>query len=272
MSTISTSTNRLTVKDFQKMKIKNEKISALTAYDYSMATVLDQAGIDLLLVGDSAANVCAGFDTTLPITLDQMIYHAGSVVRGSSRAFVAVDMPFGSYQGSSKKALKSAIKIIKESGAHAVKMEGGPEIADSIRSVVSAGIPVLGHLGLTPQSIHALGSYGVQGKDDTAALKLKEDCECIQDAGCFGIVLEKIPASLASAITEKLVIPTIAIGAGNSCDGQILVSYDMLGLNKGFNPKFLRRYAQIYDEIFSAAEAYIRDVRSMEFPNSNEQY
>jgi 3-methyl-2-oxobutanoate hydroxymethyltransferase len=263
---------RITTHILQEMKQRGEKISMLTAYDYSMATVLDDAGLDVLLVGDSASNVMAGHETTLPITLDQMIYHAQGVVRGASRAFVVVDLPFGSYQGNSKEALSSAIRIMKESGAHGVKLEGGTEIVDSIERIITAGIPVMGHLGLTPQSIYKFGTYTVRAKDEAEAEKLKVDAQALQDAGCFGIVLEKIPAALAKEVSESLHIPMIGIGAGPHCDGQVLVVNDMIGLTKGFKPRFLRQYLNLYEEITTAAKAYIRDVKANDFPNEKEQY
>jgi len=263
---------RITTHILQEMKHSGEKISMLTAYDYSMATVLDDAGLDVLLVGDSASNVMAGHETTLPITLDQMIYHAQSVVRGASRAFVVVDLPFGSYQGNSKEALNSAIRIMKESGAHGVKLEGGTEIVDSVERIITAGIPVMGHLGLTPQSIYKFGTYTVRAKDEAEAEKLKTDALALENAGCFGVVLEKIPAALAKDVSERLHIPTIGIGAGPHCDGQVLVVNDMIGLTKGFKPRFLRQYVNLYEEILGAAQSYIRDVKSNDFPNEKEQY
>lgn len=263
---------RITTHILQEMKQSGEKISMLTAYDYSMATVLDDAGVDVLLVGDSASNVMAGHETTLPITLDQMIYHAQGVVRGATRALVVVDLPFGSYQGNSKEALISAIRIMKESGAHAVKMEGGTEIAESIQRIITAGIPVMGHLGLTPQSIYKFGTYTVRAKDEAEAEKLKIDARALQDAGCFAVVLEKIPAALAKEVSENLDIPVIGIGAGQHCDGQVLVVNDMIGLTKGFKPRFLRQYVNLYEEILGAAQSYIRDVKAKDFPNEKEQY
>jgi len=263
---------RITTHILQEMKQSGEKISMLTAYDYSMATVLDDAGVDVLLVGDSASNVMAGHETTLPITLDQMIYHAQGVVRGATRALVVVDLPFGSYQGNSKEALISAIRIMKESGAHAVKMEGGTEIVDSIQRIITAGIPVMGHLGLTPQSIYKFGTYTVRAKDEAEAEKLKIDAQALQDAGCFAIVLEKIPAALAKEVSVSLQIPVIGIGAGQHCDGQVLVVNDMIGLTKGFKPRFLRQYVNLYEEILGAAQSYIRDVKAKDFPNEKEQY
>lgn len=263
---------RVTTHILQEMKHRGEKIAMLTAYDYSMATILDDAGLDVLLVGDSASNVMAGHETTLPITLDQMIYHAQGVVRGASRAFVVVDLPFGSYQGNSKEALNSAIRIMKESGAHGVKLEGGAEVAESIQRIITAGIPVMGHLGLTPQSIYKFGTYTVRAKDEEEANKLKTDIIALQDAGCFAVVLEKIPAKLAKEVTESVHIPTIGIGAGPSCDGQVLVVNDMIGLTKGFKPRFLRQYINLYDGILDAAKAYITDVKANDFPNEKEQY
>ncbi|WP_443946183.1 3-methyl-2-oxobutanoate hydroxymethyltransferase [Pedobacter sp. AW1-32] len=263
---------RVTTHILQAMKQRGEKISMLTAYDYSMATILDDAGLDVLLVGDSASNVMAGHETTLPITLDQMIYHASSVIRAVKRAFVVVDLPFGSYQGNSKEALNSAIRIMKESGAHGVKLEGGEEIVESVQRIIAAGIPVMGHLGLTPQSIYKFGTYTVRAKEDAEANKLKTDVLALQAAGCFAIVLEKIPAALGKVATESLSIPTIGIGAGQHCDGQVLVVNDMIGLTKGFKPRFLRQYVNLYEEIYGAAQAYIRDVKANDFPNEKEQY
>lgn len=263
---------RVTTHILQEMKQRNEKIAMLTAYDYSMATILDDAGLDVLLVGDSASNVMAGHETTLPITLDQMIYHAQSVVRGANRAFVVVDLPFGSYQGNSKEALNSAIRIMKESGAHGVKLEGGIEVVDSVQRIITAGIPVMGHLGLTPQSIYKFGTYTVRAKDEAEANKLKTDVLALQEAGCFAVVLEKIPAKLAQEVTQSLHIPTIGIGAGPHCDGQVLVVNDMIGLTKGFKPRFLRQYLNLYDNIKEAAQSYISDVKANDFPNETEQY
>ncbi|MEL6143122.1 MAG: 3-methyl-2-oxobutanoate hydroxymethyltransferase, partial [Bacteroidota bacterium] len=244
----------------------------LTAYDYSMARILDAAGVDVLLVGDSASNVMAGFETTLPITLDHMIYHAGSVVRGVDRALVVVDLPFGSYQGNSKLALESTIRIMKESGGHAVKLEGGAEIAESIKRILSAGVPVMGHLGLTPQSIYKFGTYTVRAKQEAEAAKLKEDALLLQELGCFAIVLEKIPAALGKEVSESLSIPTIGIGGGQHCDGQVLVTHDMLGITKDFHPRFLRRYVELFEVIQDATSAYIKDVKAGDFPNETEQY
>jgi 3-methyl-2-oxobutanoate hydroxymethyltransferase len=263
---------RITTHILQEMKQRGEKIAMLTAYDYSMATILDDAGLDVLLVGDSASNVMAGHETTLPITLDQMIYHAQGVVRGATRAFVVVDLPFGSYQGNSKEALNSAIRIMKESGAHGVKLEGGVEVVESIQRIITAGIPVMGHLGLTPQSIYKFGTYTVRAKDEEEANKLKTDILALQEAGCFAVVLEKIPAKLAKEVTESVLIPTIGIGAGQDCDGQVLVVNDMIGLTKGFRPRFLRQYLDLYEGILGAAQSYIKDVKAKDFPNEKEQY
>lgn len=263
---------RITTHILQEMKQRGEKISMLTAYDYSMATILDDAGLDVLLVGDSASNVMAGHETTLPITLDQMIYHASSVIRAVKRAFVVVDLPFGSYQGNSKEALNSAIRIMKESGAHGVKLEGGEEIIESVQRIITAGIPVMGHLGLTPQSIYKFGTYTVRAKEEEEANKLKSDILALQAAGCFAVVLEKIPAALGKEVSESLIIPTIGIGAGQGCDGQVLVVNDMIGLTKGFKPRFLRQYINLYEEILGAAQSYIRDVKSNDFPSEKEQY
>lgn len=254
------------------MKQRGEKISMLTAYDFTSARILDEAGIDCILVGDSASNVMAGNVTTLPITLDQMIYHGKSVVKGTSRALVIVDMPFGSYQGNSKEALASAVRIMKESHAEAVKMEGGSEVRESIERILSAGIPVMGHLGLTPQSINKFGTYNVRAKEDAEAEKLIADAHLLEDIGCFGIVIEKVPASLAARVADELTIPVIGIGAGGGCDGQVLVMHDMLGINKGFSPKFLRRYADLSTVINQAVGAYIDDVKTGDFPNASEQY
>jgi 3-methyl-2-oxobutanoate hydroxymethyltransferase len=254
------------------MKAKGEKIAMLTGYDYSMARILDEAGVDIILVGDSASNVMAGHETTLPITLDQMIYHASSVVRAVKRALVVVDLPFGSYQGDSKRALQSTIRIMKEAGAHAVKLEGGAEIADSIRRILSAGVPVMGHLGLTPQSIYKFGTYTVRAKEEVEAQKLRDDALLLQELGCFAMVLEKIPADLTRIVSESLYIPTIGIGGGKHADGQVLVTHDLLGITKDFQPRFLRRYLELFDQIKEATERYIEDVKSMDFPNDNEQY
>ena len=263
---------KITTHVLRNMKENNEKIAMLTAYDYSMARILDGAGIDVLLVGDSASNVMAGHDTTLPITLDQMIYHAQSVVRAVNRALIVVDLPFGTYQGDSKTALESAVRIMKESGAHSVKMEGGREIRDSIKRILSAGIPVMGHLGLTPQSIYKFGTYSVRAKEEDEARRLKEDALLLERLGCFALVLEKIPASLAEEVSASLSIPTIGIGAGPHTDGQVLVMHDMLGITKDFHPRFLRRYLDLSQEINDAVNRYIDDVRSGDFPNENEQY
>lgn len=263
---------RVTTHTLQKMKEQGENISMLTAYDYSFATVIDAAGIDVILVGDSASNVMAGHETTLPITLDQMIYHAASVVRGAQRCLVVVDLPFGAYQGNTKEALNSTIRIMKETGAHAIKLEGGVEIVDSVKRIVSAGVPVMGHLGLTPQSIYKFGTYTVRAKEEAEAAKLKEDALLLQEAGCFALVLEKIPAALAKEVTESLHIPTIGIGAGPHCNGQVLVMHDMLGLNQGFKPRFLRQYLDMYSQVKTAVRQYIADVKSGDFPNEKEQY
>ena len=263
---------RVTTHTLQWMKSHGEKISMLTAYDFSMARILDDAGIDVLLVGDSASNVMAGHETTLPITLDQMIYHAQSVVRGITRCLVVVDLPFGSYQGNSKEALNSAIRIMKEAGAHAIKLEGGEEVVESIKRIISAGVPVMGHLGLTPQSIYKFGTYAVRAKQEAEAEALVRNAEILQEAGCFAIVLEKIPAALGTKVAETLKIPVIGIGAGGGVDGQVLVMHDMLGLTKDFSPRFLRRYASMYDTVRAATDAYIRDVKSRDFPNDQEQY
>ncbi|WP_044172193.1 3-methyl-2-oxobutanoate hydroxymethyltransferase [Flectobacillus major] len=263
---------RITTHILQEMKNRGEKISCLTAYDYSMARIVDSAGIDLILVGDSASNVMAGHETTLPITLDQMIYHASSVVKGVKRALVVVDIPFGSYQGNSSEALRSAIRIMKESGAHAVKMEGGAEIKESITRVLSAGIPVMGHLGLTPQSIYKFGTYSVRAKEEEEANKLIDDALMLQECGAFSVVLEKIPASLTKLVSEKLTIPTIGIGAGAEADGQILVVHDMLGINKEFKPRFLRRYADLDTIMHQAISQYVEDVKAVDFPSDKESY
>jgi 3-methyl-2-oxobutanoate hydroxymethyltransferase len=263
---------RVTTHILHEMKCRGEKIAMLTAYDYSMATIVDEAGIDIILVGDSASNVMAGHETTLPITLEQMIYHASSVVRAAKRALVIVDLPFGSYQGNSKEALNSAIRIMKESGAHGVKLEGGIEIAESISRILAAGIPVMGHLGLTPQSIYKFGTYTVRAKEEAEAQKLREDALKLQELGCFGLVLEKIPATLAKEVSESLLIPTIGIGAGKHCDGQVLVIHDMLGINKEFKPRFLRQYANLNDIMNEAIKGYVSDVKAKDFPNDKEQY
>ncbi len=263
---------RVTTHTLQWMKDRGEKISMLTAYDFSMAQILDDAGIDVLLVGDSASNVMAGHETTLPITLDQMIYHAQSVIRACKRCLVIVDLPFGSYQGNSKEALNSAIRIMKESGAHGVKLEGGEEVAESIKRIVGAGVPVMGHLGLTPQSIYKFGTYAVRAKEDEEAEILIRNAKVLQDSGCFSLVLEKIPATLGKAVAEELKIPIIGIGAGKYVDGQVLVMHDMLGITKNFSPRFLRRYLDLYGEILGATKDFIKDVKGKDFPNDNEQY
>jgi len=263
---------KITTHTLQEMKRRGEPIAMLTAYDFSMARIIDAAGVDVILVGDSASNVMAGHETTLPITLDQMIYHASSVVRAVKRSLVVVDLPFGSYQGNSKEALNSAIRIMKETGAHAVKMEGGSEIREAVQRILSAGVPVMGHLGLTPQSIYKFGTYVVRAREEAEAERLKQDAQLLEEAGCFSIVLEKIPALLAREVSTGLKIPTIGIGAGNGTDGQVLVLHDMLGINKEFTPRFLRRYLNLYDDIKNAAEHYISDVKSKDFPNEQEQY
>ncbi|EIJ40488.1 3-methyl-2-oxobutanoate hydroxymethyltransferase [Galbibacter orientalis DSM 19592] len=272
MSVAKKEYKRITVKSLIDMKEHNEKISMLTAYDYSMAKIVDGAGIDVILVGDSASNVMAGHETTLPITLDQMIYHASSVIRAVNRALVVVDLPFGSYQSDPKEALRSAIRIMKESGAHAVKLEGGKEIKESIKRILHAGIPVMGHLGLTPQSIYKFGTYTVRAKEEEEALKLIEDAKLLERAGCFAIVLEKIPAKLAKEVAESVSIPIIGIGAGNGVDGQVLVLHDLLGMTHEFHPRFLRRYLNLYDEMTGAISQYVDDVKSKDFPNDDEQY
>lgn len=263
---------KITTHTLQKMKSAGEKISMLTAYDYSFAKLFDAAGIEIILVGDSASNVMAGHETTLPITLDQMIYHACSVVRGVNRCLVIVDMPFGSYQGNSKEALNSAIRIMKETGGHAVKLEGGEEVVESVKRIVGTGVPVMGHLGLTPQSIYKFGTYTVRAKEELEAEKLKKDALLLQEAGCFAIVLEKIPAHLAKEVTASLTIPTIGIGAGQHCDGQVLVMHDMLGINTAFKPRFLRQYLNLQDLITNAVHQYIKDIKSCDFPSEKEQY
>ncbi len=263
---------RITVHTLQAMKENHEKISMLTAYDFSMARILDEAGVEILLVGDSASNVIAGHETTLPITLDQMIYHAASVVRGVERALVIVDLPFGSYQGNSEKALESTIRIMKESGAHGVKLEGGFEIEESVRRILSAGVPVMAHLGLTPQSIYKFGTYSVRAKEEAEAQRLMEDALLMEKIGCFAVLMEKIPAELASQVSKALKVPTIGIGAGGGVDGQVLVTHDLLGLTKEFKPRFLRRYMDLFNDIKVAVGKYIEDVKSSDFPNENEQY
>lgn len=272
MSVAKEGPKKITTHVLSGMKLRGEKIAMLTSYDFSMAKLVDRAGIDVILVGDSAANVMAGWETTLPITLDQMIYHASSVVRAVDRAMVVVDLPFGSYQGNSKEAVASAIRIMKESGADAIKIEGGKEILESVNRILSAGIPIMGHLGLTPQSIHKFGTYTVRAKQEEEALKLVDDARLLQEAGVFSIVLEKIPAVLAQKVAEELIIPIIGIGAGGGVDGQVLVIHDMLGINHEFSPRFLRRYHNLYAEITGAVGNYIEDVKSKDFPNEKEQY
>ena len=263
---------RVTTNVLQEMKNSNEKITMLTSYDYTLAKIVDNAGIDVILVGDSASNVMAGHETTLPITLDNMIYHASSVVRAAKRSLVVVDLPFGSYQGDSRVALESSIRIMKESGAHAVKLEGGSEIIESVERILTAGIPVMGHLGLTPQSIYKFGTYTVRAKENAEAKKLLEDAEVLEKAGCFSIVLEKIPAELAKKVASKLNIPVIGIGAGADVDGQVLVLHDMLGMTHEFNPRFLRRYLNLFEEINLAIQNYAKDVKEKRFPNKDEKY
>lgn len=263
---------KITTQTVVDMKARGEKISMLTAYDYTMARIIDEAGIEIILVGDSASNVMAGHETTVPMTLDQMIYHTQCVVNGTGRALVIADMPFMSYQVTAKEALISAGRMMKEAGAHAVKMEGGKAIADRVKKIVEAGIPVMGHLGLTPQSIYKFGTYKVRATEEEEAEELIKDAKRLEEAGCFSLVLEKIPASLATRVSEELSIPTIGIGAGAGCDGQVLVIHDMLGLNKDFNPRFLRRYADLHSEMTGAVQQYIKDVKSQDFPNENEQY
>ena len=263
---------KITTETLRKMKFDKEKITMLTAYDFTTAKMVDAGGVETILVGDSAANVMAGFETTLPITLDQMIYHTQCVVRGVERALVVADLPFGTYQSNPEKALESAVRMMKEGGAHAIKIEGGKEIEDSIKKIVNAGIPVMGHLGLTPQSIYQFGTYKVRAKEEAEAEKLIADCKLLEDIGCFAIVLEKIPAELAKKATESITIPTIGIGAGQNCDGQVLVYHDMVGMNQGFSPKFLRRYLDLYTEITGAVSQYVKDVKNAEFPNDSESY
>jgi 3-methyl-2-oxobutanoate hydroxymethyltransferase len=263
---------KVTTNTLQKMKASGEKITMLTAYDFSFARIIDGAGIDVILVGDSASNVMAGHETTLPITMDQMIYHAQSVIRGINRCLVVVDMPFGSYQSNSDIALASAIRIMKETGGHSVKLEGGEEAVDAIRRIISAGIPVMGHLGLTPQSIYKFGTYTVRAKEEEEANKLRKDAKLLEDAGCFAIVLEKIPATLAKEVSESITIPTIGIGAGGNCDGQVLVMHDMLGINTEFKPRFLRQYLNIHEQATKAVQQYVKDVKSKNFPDESEQY
>ena len=263
---------KVTTNSLQEMKQNGEKISMLTAYDYTLAKIVDEGGIDVILVGDSASNVMAGHETTLPITLDQMIYHAASVVRAVDRALIVADMPFGTYQGNSKEALSSAIRIMKEAGAHSVKLEGGSEIIESIERILTAGIPVMGHLGLTPQSIYKFGTYTVRAKEKEEAAKLLEDAKLLEQAGCFAIVLEKVPASLAKKVTESINIPVIGIGAGSFVDGQVLVLHDMIGMTHEFSPRFLRRYLNLFEDIKNAVGQYVSDVKSADFPNEKEQY
>ncbi|MBK3517048.1 3-methyl-2-oxobutanoate hydroxymethyltransferase [Carboxylicivirga marina] len=272
MSVAQERRKKVTTHVLSEMKMRDEKIAMLTAYDYSLAKIVDSAGVDVILVGDSASNVMAGWETTLPITLDQMIYHGASVVRAVQRSLVVVDMPFGTYQGNSKEALTSAIRIMKETAADAVKLEGGSEIIESVERILSAGIPVMGHLGLTPQSIHKFGTYTVRAKQEEEAEKLIQDAHLLEDTGCFGIVLEKIPASLAGQVAKEVKIPIIGIGAGNQVDGQVLVLHDMLGINQEFSPRFLRRYHNLFAEVRGAVGNYIEDVKSVDFPNEREQY
>jgi len=272
MSTIKKEYKRVTTNSLTEMKSNGEKISMLTAYDFTMAKIIDTAGVDVILVGDSASNVMAGHETTLPITLDQMIYHASSVVRASKRSLVVVDIPFGSYQSDSKEALRSAIRIMKESGAHSVKIEGGIEIEDSLTRIIQAGIPVMGHLGLTPQSIYQFGTYTVRAKEEEEAKKLIADAKLLESKGCYALVLEKIPAKLAKKVAESLTIPVIGIGAGAAVDGQVLVSHDMFGMSHEFNPRFLRRYLNLYDDMSNAVTQYTKDVKNVGFPNEKEQY
>ena len=272
MSKVNKEYKKVTTNSLQEIKRNGGKISMLTAYDFTLAKIIHSAGIDIILVGDSASNVMAGHETTLPITLDQMIYHASSVVRATNRALVVVDMPFGTYQGNSKKAIDSAIRIMKETGGHSVKLEGGNEIIESVKRILSAGIPVMGHLGLTPQSIYKLGTYTVRAKEEKEAKKLLEDAKLLEESGCFAIVLEKVPAKLAKKVAKNLSIPVIGIGAGADVDGQVLVLHDMLGMNHDFNPRFLRRYLNLHDDISNAVTQYILDVKSSDFPNNNEQY
>tara|TARA_R110002049_G_scaffold308819_1_gene514225 strand:- start:25693 stop:26511 length:819 start_codon:yes stop_codon:yes gene_type:complete len=272
MSTAKKEYKRITVKTLVDMKAHGEKISMLTAYDYTMAKIVDGAGVDVILVGDSASNVMAGHETTLPITLDQMIYHASSVVRAINRALIVVDLPFGSYQSDPKEALRSAIRIMKESGAHSVKLEGGKEVKESIKRILNAGIPVMGHLGLTPQSIYKFGTYTVRAKEEQEALHLIEDAKMLERIGCFAIVLEKIPAELAKQVAESVSIPIIGIGAGNGVDGQVLVLHDMLGMTHEFHPRFLRRYLNLYEEMTKGISQYVNDVKTLDFPNDEEQY
>ena len=263
---------RVTVKSLQEMKYNAEKISMLTSYDFTLAGIVDKSGIDVILVGDSASNIMAGHETTLPITLDQMIYHASSVIRAGERALVVVDLPFGTYQSDSQAALESAIRIMKESGSHAVKLEGGKEIKDSIKRIIKAGIPVMGHLGLTPQSIYKFGTYTVRAKEDKEANQLIEDAHLLEKIGCFAIVLEKVPSKLAERVAKEVNIPIIGIGAGGNVDGQVLVLHDLIGMTKEFNPRFLRRYMNLHDDIVNAISNFSDDIKSGDFPNENEQY
>ncbi len=272
MSVAKKDYKRITTKSLIEMKANGEKISMLTAYDYSMAKIVDSAGVDVILVGDSASNVMAGHETTLPITLDQMIYHASGVVRACERALIVVDLPFGTYQSDSKEALRSSIRIMKESGGHAVKLEGGSEVKDSIKKILNAGIPVMGHLGLTPQSIYKFGTYTVRAKEEEEAEKLLQDAKMLEKVGCFALVLEKIPAHLAEKVAKSITIPVIGIGAGGGVDGQVLVIHDMLGMNNEFNPRFLRRYLDLFDQMTKAIGNYVADVKSKDFPNESEQY
>lgn len=272
MSVAKKDYKRITTRSLFEMKQNGEKISMLTAYDFTMAKIVDESGVDVILVGDSASNVMAGHETTLPITLDQMIYHASSVVRATKRALVVVDLPFGTYQSDPKEALRSAIRIMKESGGHAVKLEGGSEIKDSIKKILNAGIPVMGHLGLTPQSIYKFGTYTVRAKEEQEAERLIEDAKLLEKIGCFSLVLEKIPAQLAKQVAESISIPVIGIGAGGGVDGQVLVIHDMVGMNNEFNPRFLRRYLNLYEQMTTAIGQYVTDVKSSDFPNENEQY
>jgi 3-methyl-2-oxobutanoate hydroxymethyltransferase len=272
MSSAKKQYKRITIKSLMEMKANNEKIAMLTSYDYTMAKIVDNSGIDIILVGDSASNVMAGHETTLPITLDQMIYHASSVVRAIKHCLVVVDLPFGTYQGNSKSALDASIRIMKEAGAHAVKLEGGSEISESVIRILSAGIPVMGHLGLTPQSIYKFGTYTVRAKQEAEAKKLKEDALLLEKLGCFAIVIEKIPAKLAKEVAESLHIPIIGIGAGNGVDGQVLVTHDMLGMTQEFSPRFLRRYANLFDVMSNSFKQYITDVKAVDFPSDKEQY
>ena len=272
MSVAKKQYKRVTVKSLVEMKANGEKISMLTAYDYTMAKILDKAGLDVLLVGDSASNVMAGHETTLPITLDQMIYHASSVVRAIERCLIVVDLPFGSYQSDPKEALRSAVRIMKESGGHSIKLEGGREVKESIKRILNAGIPVMGHLGLTPQSIYKFGTYTVRAKEDEEAEQLMEDALMLERIGCFAIVLEKVPANLAKKVAEAISIPVIGIGAGNGVDGQVLVTHDMIGMTHEFNPRFLRRYLDLFSDMTGAFEQYVADVKSRDFPSDKEQY